>query len=196
MRRTYITLIVTVIAILGQASYWCYDATKETTRVTDEFSEAVRRVVSDSISLEIEEAYSGKRLVIDRSDPELAEILQYLNAASTVRIIPKTTVVGNQTVRVTIPYTYGIFLTFKLEDGSEVWFNLSKRDLWFESDEAIYEVSVDLSLNDVLNQLLSRVVVTSSTMPDTTLSEFTVPGSTSIMVLAALAALSMRRKRQ
>jgi len=77
MSRTYIVLIVTIVAILGLASYWGYEAmkesTKETTRATYEFSEAVRKVTSDSISLEIESYVSGRKLMIDRNDPEFEE---------------------------------------------------------------------------------------------------------------------------
>ena len=147
-----------------------------------EFSEAVRKITSDSISLEIESYVSGKKLMIDRNDPEFEEILQFLSDASAVRVVSKTQLVDNQAVEVTIPYPYGIFLTFRSKDEAEVWFNsVSSGELWFESDEAIYNVSVNPSLNDVLNQLLSGA----SAAPQPPQS--TVPIATIIIIIVMVA---------
>jgi len=112
-----------------------------------------------------------------------------------VRVVSKTQVVDNQTVEVTIPYPYGIFLTFKSKDGAEVWFDsVSNGELWFESDEAIYEVSVSPSLNDVLNQLLSGASAApqppQSTVPIATIVIIIV---TIAVIVAALGFLAIRK---
>jgi len=155
-RKTNYIAIVVIVVIATAGVYIATQpaAPPASTPTSLTVSEAVGKATSDSVRLEMEELASGKGLVIDRDDPEFGEILHYLNDASTMRVVAKTTVVNNQTVSVTVPYPYGVFLTFKLNDGSEVRFDSTSSELWYESDEAVYEASVDPGLYDMLNQLL------------------------------------------
>ncbi len=124
----------------------------------DEFAESVLKVARDSVRLEIARYASGKTVSLTRDTPEYGPIVTALKSSATQQVTSKTTVViENGTpkrIDVTIPYARGIILTFKLNDGTELKFNCTSSDVWFETDRATYQASVNPDLMPFLERLL------------------------------------------
>ncbi len=116
----------------------------------DEFALTVAKVNQDSTSVEITEWTTGKKSALTTHNPDFTKILQFLSASTTKQVTSKSaTVVENgKTVTVprTIPYPMGFIMTFDLKDGSKVKFNVTSDNIWFETDEAIYQASVSPDL--------------------------------------------------
>jgi hypothetical protein len=91
-------------------------------------------------------------------EPSMLRIQQYLSQAVLKNTTFKMrTIVENgvtKTVEVTIPYAYGYFLTFELEDGTELWFNCAGEEIWYETDEAIYQASCSADFGVFLGELM------------------------------------------
>ncbi len=93
-------------------------------------------------------------------EPSMLRIQQYLSRA----VLKNTTlkmkeIVENgvtTTVEVTIPYAYGYFLTFELEDGTELWFNCAGEEIWYETDDAIYQASCSADFGAFLGELMEQ----------------------------------------
>lgn len=142
--------------------------TTVTTHTSDGFSSAVAKVgrsyavqVASGISSENE-----KLVTIGRNDSRLNVIVQYLNSSKVKAVTLKTATIteGNRTttVSVTIPYSLGNYLIFMLWNGSTVHFTYTWEDIWFETDQAIYQMSLDPAFRAFLSTILQESLKTTT----------------------------------
>lgn len=133
-------------------------AVEKTFDLPNGFSEAVEKVSLDSVRVEIRDVVSGKSIVVDRGDPRFEEVLGYLKTSPLKKITHKTKTIVEEnqtaTVSVTIPYPWGRVLYFELKDGSKIWFNCATENVWFETDQAIYQASFDPVFRAFLDEIL------------------------------------------
>lgn len=133
--------------------------TESTHPIYDYFS-AVLLLESDAIRVEIYfPDTSSNRVIIEREDPRFSEIIQHLKNCISGSVTQKTKVIVEngvtETVHLTIPYAYGHFLDFKLKDGTIMHFNVSD-EVWFETEETIYNAIYEPAFKDFLNTILPR----------------------------------------
>ena len=84
-------------------------------------------------------------------------MLSLLGSSSVKRTVRKVATSNNLTVSVTVPYPYGYFLVFELENGSQISLDYGSRGtIWFETEETIYEVEVSEELEELIESALSR----------------------------------------
>jgi hypothetical protein len=139
---------------------------EEITDNSNGFSSKVTSISKYSLQVTILEYSANQSLVLNNSDPKFEVLLQHLNNSSLLRTMLKTRTVveGNRTTTtsVTVPYSWGIILTFELDDGSTLRFNCAQDDIWFETEQAIYQASFDPAFNIFLNIVLQESLETSS----------------------------------
>ena len=133
---------------------------KKLTHAISGYFSAVLLLESDAISVEIHfPDASSNRVIIEREDPRFAEIIQHLKKCISGSITQKTKVIVEngvtKTVHVAIPYAYGHFLDFELQDGAKMRFNVSD-EVWFETEETIYNAIYKPAFKDFLNAILPR----------------------------------------
>jgi len=127
--------------------------------IYDYFS-AVLLVESEAIGVEVFFSDdSSDKVFIGKEDPRFAEILLYLKNCTSGSTTQKTqTIIEDgvtKTVHITIPYAYGHFLDFELQDGAKMRFNV-EASVWFETDETIYNALCEPAFGDFLNTILPR----------------------------------------
>src|SRR3989304_7853354 len=138
-----LALILTVPALIG-----CTDNAPFVSLTEPElngFASAVAMVNQDSSSVEVMEWTTGNKVTFTRGNPNFTEILRLLSTSTTKQITSESDIVVENgktvTVQRTIPYPMGFIMTFDLKDGSKVKFNVTSDNIWFETDEAIYQAS-------------------------------------------------------
>jgi hypothetical protein len=124
----------------------------------DEFAESLAKALRDSNTLDVLRYSTGRTVRLTRDDSRYDTLAGSLRASTTQNVTNKSTVVIEngtpKTIDVTVPYALGIVLTFKLGDGSELKFNCTSRNVWFETDRAIFQASVSADLGPLLDKLL------------------------------------------
>jgi hypothetical protein len=122
------------------------------------FSAAVVRI-QDALTLKIS-FHDLHEINLSASDLNMQNIRQYLKESVLKNTTLKMrTIVENgvtTTVEVTIPYAYGYFLTFELEDGNKLWFNCAGEEIWYETDDAIYQASCSADFGAFLGELMEQ----------------------------------------
>ncbi len=178
--------------------------TNTTTTLThqsdNDFSAAVAKV-GYSYAVQVASGTSSesrKIVTIDRDDSRFKEIVQYLNSSKVKAITLKTGGVvtkGNltTTVSVTVLYSLGNYLTFMLWNGSTVHFTYDREDIWFETDQATYQVSFDPAFRVFLNTIVQEPVKTTTNTGEANILIYVwAVGATA--VAAILAVILLRRK--
>jgi len=132
----------------------------------DEFALALTRVNQDSISVEVKKWTTGMKVIVLEDDTNFSKVLEYFNASNTKQITSKSaTMVENGktvTAQRTIPYPMGFILNFCLKDGSKVESNVTSDNIWFETGESIYEITVDPDFFPYLENLMNQQEVKES----------------------------------
>lgn len=127
--------------------------------------EKARQDIQDASKLVVS-GFNKPAITISASDSRVSSIQKYLSEAVLKGMTLKTrTMVENgvtSTVSVTIPYPYGYFLTFELKDGSEIRFNCATDNIWFETDEAIYQATFSSDFHAFLDNLIGQSITTAS----------------------------------
>jgi len=112
----------------------------------DDFTASLAKVEQASVSVEVLKYATGKTVTLDRGTTDYSTLLTLFRASSTTQVTNKTaTVIENgkpTTIDVTVPYAYGIILTFKMTDGAEVKLDCTTDHIWFETDQAIFQASI------------------------------------------------------
>ncbi len=152
-------LIVAVSGLIGCTQYTTTPTRLPGYQPSDEFVSSVSLVNNDSISVEIVEYTTGKEVSLTRGNPSYDEILRLLSASTTEKTTLKTgtTIESGRTVTVqrTIPYAMGYILTFDLKSGRKVMFDVTSDRIWFETDEAIYQASINADLFTLVKSAIS-----------------------------------------
>jgi hypothetical protein len=137
-----------------------------------DYEEAVWQSEGYSLSAEIEWSATGKKVSIQRDDPQYAEftrLFHYSAFGSPTSRTAKTVQNENQeTIAVTIPYARGYVLTFSLKNSSIIWFNCSSENIWYESKDAIYKGGFDAEFRSFLEAMLADNIPNSPS-PDITI---------------------------
>ncbi len=176
--------------------------TNTTTTLThqsdNDFSAAVAKVVhSYAVQVTSGTSLESRKLVtIDRNDPRFKEIVQYLNSSKVKAVTLKTGGVvtkGNltTTVSVTVLYPLGNYLTFMLWNGSTVHFTYDREDIWFETDQATYQVSFDPAFSDFLNTIVQATETITRNQTDILIYAWAI----SVTVVLAVVLLLQRRTK-
>lgn len=119
------------------------------------FAAAVSKVGRSSLGVRVVEYASGRSVSLDRSHSRFEGLVQYLDKASVVATTPKMR--AEDRYDITIPYAIGYTTDFAMNDGSTVRFDAGS-SLWFETDEAIYQASVDSGLLDLLRDAIQSAI--------------------------------------
>lgn len=169
--------------------------TTTTTMSVNDFSTAVEQVNHNSLRVVVLDSGSEQKVVMNNTDPRFENLLQHLNNSSLMKTIPKTTTIveGNRTTTVTtvtIPYPWGYVLTFELKDGSTIWFNCATENIWFETDQAIYQASFDPAFNTFLNNVTQETKDTADLQPEVIYTTIVIAA---IVIIASLLILRKRR---
>ncbi len=155
MNKKWLSLIVLGLALIlaVPALTGCTDNSPSVSLTEPElngFASAVAMVNRDSISAEVTEWTTGNKVTFTRDNPNFTEILRLLGASTTEQVTSESAIVVENgktvTVQRTIPYPMGFIITFDLKDGSKVKFNVTSDNIWFETDEAIYQASASPEL--------------------------------------------------
>ena len=156
MKRELILLISVVIALGLVASSIFTERSVEEVRISS-WSDVVKLLDSKAKSLKVRCYLTGKEVRIERGDAKFVEMLSLLGSSSVKRTVRKVATSNNLTVSVTVPYPYGYFLVFELENGSQISLDYGSRGtIWFETEETIYEVEVSEELEELIESALSR----------------------------------------
>jgi hypothetical protein len=135
----------------------------------DEFAAFVAKANQYSTSVEIMEWTTGKKTVLTKDSQDFTEILRLLKASTTKQVTNKSAnmVENGKTVTVqrTIPYPMGFIMTFDLKDGSKIKFNVTSDNIWFETDEAIYQASVNPDLYSMAKSISVADAISISPSP-------------------------------
>jgi len=87
-------------------------------------------------------------------------MLQFINASTVIQTTTKTatTIENGKTVTIqrTDPYPMGYIVKFYFQDGSQVKFNVTSDNIWFETDAAIYQASVSPDLYSLLKEFITK----------------------------------------
>ncbi len=166
MKWFKITLLILVAAVslallpgcnLQDASQ-AEQPTESTHPIYDYFS-AVLLLESDAIRVDIHFSEPINMVIIEREDPRFSEIIQHLKNCISGSVTQKIKVIVEngvtKTVQLTIPYAWGHFLDFELQDGAVMRFNVSD-EVWFETEETIYNAIYKPDFKDFLNTILPR----------------------------------------
>lgn len=148
--------------------------------------------VTSSISSE-----SRKFVTIDKNDTRFKEIIQYLNNSKVNAVTLKTGVVtrGNltTTTSVTVLYSLGNYLTFMLWNGSTVHFTYEHENIWFETDQAIYQMSFDPAFKVFLNTIITTTSETITT-DETNIHVYTWAVGATVTTIVLAVILVLKRK--
>jgi len=124
----------------------------------DGFTASLAKVQQASISAEVLNYGTGKQVTLNRGTSDYSTLLKLLRASNTTQVTNKrTTVIENgkpTTIDVTVPYAYGIILTFKMTDGAEVKLDCTTDHIWFETDQAIFQASISPELYPMLEAMV------------------------------------------
>jgi len=137
MSKKLLVVLIVVSVIVVVLAYVVQLRSPTETASERQWRENVDLAISSSARLAIEDYAAGKRALVDRSDPLFDKILGFLKSTTLKKATPKPLVQGTTTVSVAIPYPWGYFLTFELNDGSRLTFDLCHDGngggvIWFE----------------------------------------------------------------
>ena len=125
---------------------------------SDEFADAITKVSSSAVELDVRDYATGRNIIISRSHPKFESIIEYLEEFRVTLRQPRTVIRAGQTVEVEILHNIAFVLSFKLNDGSKVRFDYAGTELWFKSEGTIYGASANASLGEVLQQIIGSAL--------------------------------------
>ena len=105
------------------------------------WEDAVNLVLEKASAVEVRNVTGHTIAYFNRGELGFDAAANLIKNAKVIRQQPKKVVMESRTVEVTIPYTWGIFLEFRLGDGLLIEFDyLPEGRIWFETQDFIYEV--------------------------------------------------------
>lgn len=161
MNKKMLLLIILELAlILVTPLVGCMPMPAPTPTTTlNEYALSVARLQGSS-SVRITEWTTGKIATLAAYRPDFTKMLQFINASTVIRTTTKTatTIENGKTVTIqrTVPYPMGYIVKFYFQDGSQVKFNVTSDNIWFETDAAIYQASVSPDLYSLLKEFITK----------------------------------------
>jgi len=155
----YVFLVCVVAAFLIFAvNYFSCEGSEG--GLVEKWRSIVGTLVSNSVWLEVRDYMTGSRVLVGKGDPVFDGVLGFIESSVLRRVVSKTIVTNNMTVHVTVPYPYCYLLTFELRNGVKFRLNLvPEGTIYFETENAIFEVKVDPELVKLVRSILSNVEI-------------------------------------
>ena len=132
-------ILLLIFGITNLLTIW--GATRGTYSLPSSWEDAVNLVLEKASAIDVRNVTGHAIAYFNRGEPGFDAAVNLVKNAKVVRQQPKKVVMKGRTVEVTIPYTWGIFLEFRLGDGLLIEFDyLPEGRIWFETQDFIYEV--------------------------------------------------------
>ena len=103
--------------------------------------ESILKVQGYSTSVEITWPAAVNNSILKRTDPQYAEFMHLFALSIEGPISSNPKLIHNDQTLTPNPTTSpspGYILDFSFQDGSDIWFNASGEDIWYESDDVTY----------------------------------------------------------
>jgi hypothetical protein len=107
--------------------------------------------------VEIQWELSSNKFTLKNDDPKYAQLLDFISSSSIERTIykQKPTVINSTptTIHITVDHPYGYITRFKLKDSSTLRFDCAQENMWFQTEDAIYQASMSQEFYKFLTEL-------------------------------------------
>ena len=151
-------ILLLIFGITNLLTIW--GATRGTYSLPSSWEDAVNLVLEKASAIDVRNVTGHAIAYFNRGEPGFDAAVNLIKNAKVVRQQPKKVVMKGRTVEVTIPYTWGIFLDFKLSSGLSLRFDyLPEGRIWFETQDFIYELVTREEDTQTWNQLIASSTI-------------------------------------
>ena len=155
LRRAILPIVwIFLISLLPAAA--CSPAHTTVSKSAD-FATSIARVRQEGVSVEIQWELSSNKFTLKNDDPKYAQLLDFISSSSIERTIykQKPTVINSTptTIHITVDHPYGYITRFKLKDSSTLRFDCAQENMWFQTEDAIYQASMSQEFYKFLTEL-------------------------------------------